>query len=232
LKSYTFSILVISPLEPCISGKFSFTFGPLKILQFANRSLTPSTFLPPLAGPLFPLFLHRRLHSSKSGRGSAAPCPPSLPGAALSYPQPYLPVLSPIPVPPRTLRRRRLCHDPRRRGARLCAPPFPSPLYKKLPRDLWKLFPHSLAPLPRRSSAPRATIPPPLLSHAGDHLPSLPKSGQGLKRVRPDALFLPTPFPLLINHPIAGIGDGTELAPAGHGRRTYSRRFNSFQGSK
>jgi hypothetical protein len=60
LKSYTFSILVISPLGPCNIGKFHFTFRPLKFLYFAIKSLALS-------------------HPSSSSGSSSAPlfsCPP------------------------------------------------------------------------------------------------------------------------------------------------------------
>jgi hypothetical protein len=135
------------------------------------------------------------------------PCPPSLPGAALSYPQPYPPVSSPAPMLPRA---RRWC--PSRTSSSLyiaaLGPPEAIPPFPCASPSLERCFQYHPAAAHR--------------PHAVDPLPDLPKSGQAFKRVRRGSLSLPTPFPLSSEPFPRRIGAKTELALAGHGRRTCS----------
>jgi hypothetical protein len=233
LKSCTTFILVISPLEPCISGKFSFTFRPLKFLQIANRSLALSHSSSTSGCFLCFSVSARRRRPSLIPAVRAAPLAPS----PLQAPPYLFPALIPSLPHPFLCRHARTAACP----SNQCSSPEPPPSFpgraplsplpfpiNSTPGTYRSRSPTPLHPFHAAAQFPRATVPLRLLLHAGDHLSGLPKLGQALNRVRRSPLSLPTPFPLRIHNSITGICDGTELAPAGNGRRTCLRKFDSL----
>jgi hypothetical protein len=161
---------------------------------------------------------------------------PLLPPPPHSQAPPY-PIPNPIPRFPHPL----LCCHAHDAGASTAV--IPPPWFSALrpSRTSSSLYiaalgpPEAIPPFPCASPSPERCFQyhpaAALRPHAGDPLPDLPKSGQAFKRVRRGSLSLPTPFPLSSEPFPRRIGAKTELALAGHGRRTCSRRFNSFQGS-